>query len=273
MLFANLCRTIKIFKQTAKMAMLANLEYRFNFIIDSCVQPLFSTIVDLALWSSLFQLMKVDQLGGFSKASYLSYMLWASFFSRIAANWMYEMRMIKEVESGAINSVLTRPFTFYEFYCGQFLGYKLLTAFVSFLIPLAVKLFWDLPIFYDRLPMIILLMILNLFFVYTISFCISSLAFFFTRVTSVTVTKNLVLWLISGEIFPLDLFPEFIRSLMIRSPFAAGCYIPVGYLTGRVESAQFYESFISLFFGIIVFLLIGTTFWNIGVKKYSGIGA
>ncbi len=277
MLFANLCKAIKrvirVFVQTAKLAMLSNLEYRFNFILDACVQPIISTSIDIMFWTSLFTLMGKDSFAGYGLKSYLGYLLWATFFSRISSNWMYEFRMIREIESGAINSILTRPFTFYEFYCGQFLGYKFLTAGVSFLIPLCIGFWWDFSIQHERLPFVLIMLVYNLFFIYSMSFLVSSLGFLFTKVNALTYSKNLILFLLSGEMFPLDLFPENVKNILIHLPFAAGCYIPVGYLTGRVSNDLFFSTFLSITIGMIAVMGVAILIWRAGVQRYSGTGA
>jgi ABC-2 type transport system permease protein len=273
MLYANFCRSINILGASAKLAIQSHLEYRLNFFIDACVQPLITAGIELSMWYTIFGYLKSDQLGGFSKDNYLAYMLWASFFSRVASNWYYEFRMVEEIESGSVNSILTRPLTFFEYYCGQFMGYKLLTAIFSFLIPFAFSLLFQFKIIYERLPMAILLMVYYLLFLYVISFLVSSLAFFFTRVASFTVTKNFLLWILSGEIFPLDILPQAIKSTVIALPFASSVYVPVGYLTGRLEYLAVANAFQSVSWGLLIVSLLASVLWLRGVRQYSGTGA
>lgn len=273
MLFANFYRSIKILNASAKLAIQSQLEYRLNFFIDACFQPLITAGIELSMWYTIFGYLKADTLGGFSKDNYLAYMLWASFFARVASNWYYEFRMVEEIESGSVNSILTRPLTYFEYYCGQFMGYKLLTAFFSFLIPLGISLAFDFSISYDRLPLAILLMIYYLLFLYVISFLVSSLAFYFTRVTSFTVTKNFLLWILSGEIFPLDILPDSIKATVMSLPFASSVYVPVGYLSGRLEFALVINAFQSVTVGLIVVTILAVLLWQRGVRAYSGTGA
>ncbi len=65
----------------------------------------------------------------------------------------------------------------------------------------------------------------------SISFLVSCAAFFLNKIHSFTAAKNLALWVISGEIIPLDLMPEPFRTILIALPFSSGVFIPVGYLT------------------------------------------
>ena len=201
------------------------------------------------------------------------YALWSAFFARITISWMYEYLMIDEIDSGRINAILTRPISFYEFYLGQFMGYKLLCASISLAVPFAACLVLSGPSDLSRFPLAFVLVLYYLILVHTMSFAVASLAFFYNRIHSLPAAKNIVLWVLSGELFPLDLVPEPIRSFMLKLPFAAGAYIPVGYITGRFGSELVLQSFASITFGILFFAGAGALLWRSGRKAYSGTGA
>ena len=255
------------------LAIRSQLEYRFNFFMDAVFQPSVTAIIEVSLWWAIFGVSGLSSMNNFSSAHYLAYALWASFFARITANWMYEFRMMEEIASGSVNSILVRPIGFYEFYLGQFMGYKIFCAFTSLVIPIAIFSFISSPSDLSRVPLAALLSFYYLIFVFTLSFCVASLAFYFTRVHSFTVAKNLLIWLFSGELFPLDLVPESIRKIMIALPFASGCYIPVGYITQRFGAELVWQSFISVSIGIVITSGIAVLVWNHGRKIYSGTGA
>ncbi len=266
----NLCKKLT---SAASLAIRTQLEYRFNFFMDAVFQPCVTAIIEVSLWWAIFKLADVTTMNSFGSEYYLAYALWSAFFARISTNWMYEFKMMEEIASGSINSILVRPISFYEFYLGQFMGYKIFCAMASFVIPVIIFLFFDSPTELSRLPLAILLVLYYLIFVYTLSFCVASLAFYFTRVHSFTVAKNLFIWILSGELFPLDLVPGFLRTIMIHSPFAAGVYTPVAYITGRIGMEQIYNSFVSVSVGICIVAALAYAVWNHGRKIYSGTGA
>jgi len=131
----------------------------------------------------------------------------------------------------------------------------------------------DLPIEITRLPMVILLLMVYIFFAHTMSFLMSCFCFFMTRAHSLTVAKNVMLWVLAGEIFPLDLIPEPYAKWVILSPFASGAYIPVGYLTGRLGDQALLTAFGSLGVSLVVIGGLSAFFWRIGVARYVGTGA
>lgn len=257
----------------AKLAIVSNLEYRLNYFVDALVQPTLTTGIEILLWIAVFKGAQSQTIAGFGENSYLSYALWSAFFSRIATSWMYEFRMVEEVSSGSINSIIVRPMSFYEYYLSQLLGYKFITTIVSLVIPIIASLFFDLPTILIRLPLAALLCFYYLILVHTISFIISTMAFHFTKISSITVAKNLFMWILMGELFPLDLLPEPWKSMIIGLPFASGVFIPVAYITGRVGIETIYTGFISVTVGLIILNTFGAYLWKKGIESYVGTGA
>lgn len=237
------------------------------------IQPMISTAIEVTLWYALLKGMGLDSLGGFGREYYLAYALWATFVGRVTTNWMYEFIMLEQIDTGKVNSFLVRPMSFYEFYLSQFMGYKLLAAGFSFLLPIAACLAFKAPMHLERLPAVALLLMFYLVFAHTISFCVACFAFFLNRAYSFTPMKNMLLWVLGGELIPLDLYPEPLRSILIHLPFASGIYIPVGYITGRVDGVLFAQSFISIAAGLAVFGVFAYGLWARGVRSYTGTGA
>jgi ABC-2 type transport system permease protein len=252
---------------------LTNLEYRLNFLTDAVLQPTVTSLIEVTLWFALFAGAGATQINGFGLNAYLSYAIWAAFMARLTSTWMYEFKMVEEIDSGSINSLLTRPFSFFEYYLSQFMGYKSITTVVSLLVPVATCLVFELPVIWSRLIPALLLVMYYLLVVQTISFIFATFAFYLNRTHALTVAKNLGLWLLSGELVPLDLFPEHIKNALTWLPFSNAVYIPVGYLTGRFDSELYYRGWITATYGLIVFGLIAAYSWKRGVSKYAGTGA
>lgn len=76
-----------------------------------------------------------------------------------------------------------------------------------------------------------------------------------------------------GELFPLDLLPEPWKTTIISLPFASGVFVPVAYLTGRIEIDVVYRGFLSVTIGLIVLNLLGLYTWKKGMDSYVGTGA
>ena len=242
-------------------------------MVDVMVQPILTTGIEILLWIAVFKGANSVSIGGFGREYYLSYALWAAFFARITSSWMYEFKMVEEVSSGSINGLIVKPMGFYEYYLSQLMGYKFITTIVSLIVPILAASLFHLPTQFIRIPLAILLSFYYLILVHTISFLVSCAAFHFTKISSFTVAKNLLLWILCGELFPLDLMPEPWRSRLIALPFASGVFIPVGYITGRINVDLVVNSFISVTIALVVLNILGAYFWKKGLDSYVGTGA
>lgn len=255
------------------LAIQNQLEYRLNLAVDLFIQPLLTICVEVALWTVVFKSLPGETLGGFTKDMYLAYAVWATFMGRVSSNWMFEFKMLTEIETGTVNSVLVRPVSFYEYYLSQFLGYKWMTLIFTIWVPFAVCFVFKLPVEISKVPIAMLLVAYYMVFLHTLSFAFASMAFFYNRVGSMTVGKNFLLWILMGELFPLDLVPDPYRAILIKLPSACGVYLPVGFVTGRVSLNDFLFGFVSTTIGILAIGAIAMLVWNKGRRTYSGTGA
>jgi ABC-2 type transport system permease protein len=258
---------------SARLAILSQLEYRLNLAADAAIQPALTALIEVAMWSAIFYGAGRTEIAGFPRESYLAYALWGAFTARITANWMYEFRMIEEIDSGLVNGILVRPVSFYEYYLSQFLGYKLVTSAVSLLVPLTITLLIPGPTQLERCLPAFALVFFYLVLVHTISFTMASFAFFFNRIHSLTVAKNIALWFFTGELFPLDLVPDPYRGWLMNLPFSSAVYVPVGYITGRLGPADLARGFATVAAGLLVMAPIAYWIWSTGRRRYSGTGA
>jgi ABC-2 type transport system permease protein len=229
--------------------------------------------IEVLLWLAIFRTADSGLIGGFNRENYLAYAVWAPFLGRIAISWMYESMMVEEVVSGTINTILSRPLTFFEYYLSQMVGYKLVTTVFSMMVPLLASWYFDLPVHFERLPLVFLLVVYYVFLVHSMSFIVATLGFFLTRVRSFTLLKNLTLLLLGGELVPIDLMPPFLSEVLLKLPFSSGVYIPLAYLTGRAEIGLLWQGFYNVTWALIVCGLISYLMWTKGVKQYTGTGA
>lgn len=230
-------------------------------------------MVEVTIWSAIIGSLGGGTFAGYSRESYVAYALWAAFFARIGANWMYEFRMVEEIDKGTVNSCLARPISFYEFYLSQFMGYKFATTLISLTVPVAVTLALGGPTIHARLPLACSVQLLYLVLVHTISFTVASMGFFLNRVHGFTIAKNVALAMLTGELYPLDLVPEPVRQILLWLPFSNSVYVPVGYLTGRIGVEQVGRGVLSICAGLALTGVIARSVWISGRRRYSGTGA
>lgn len=236
------------------------------------VIPLCYFFVEAVFWTGLIEASGSDLLAGFPARYYIGYFLYL--ILRLGSvNWRFERAMIADINSGAVNALLLRPSSFYEYHMGQLLGQKLITVLVMTPVIVLIAWAWDLPFHAERLPMSILMGICYVILLFSLHFAVAAMAFFFDHVYSLNNTKNMIIWFLTGELMPLDLLPSPIREWVIALPFSCGTYLPAAYLSGRIDTAVFMQGFISLAAGAVFFGLVARFIWKQGLRRYGGTGA
>lgn len=246
--------------------------YPIDLSLAVAIIPLCYFLAEAAFWSGLIAVSGSDLLAGFPARYYIGYFLYLV-LQLGSLNWRFERIMIAEINSGAVNALLLRPGSFYEYHLGQLLGQKLLTAFVMSPIIILIAWGWDLPFHIERLPLVILMGISYVILLFSLHFAVASMAFFYDHVYSLNNTKNMLLWFFTGELMPLDLLPSPIREWVIALPFSAGIYLPASYLSGRIGTNMFMRGFFSLAIGGLLFGLLARFIWKKGLRRYAGTGA
>jgi ABC-2 type transport system permease protein len=236
------------------------------------VVPICTFIVEAAFWTGLIHASGSPLLAGFPLPYYLGYFLWL-ILQLGSLNWRFERIMISEINSGAVNSLLLRPSSFFEYHLGQLLGQKIVVVAMMTPVVLLIAWIWELPFYAERLPAALLMGFLYVILVFSLHFAVASMAFFLDHVYSLNTTKNMILWILTGELMPLDLIPSPVREWVIALPFSCGIYLPAAYVSGRITTDTFMKGFISLAIGGIFFGLLAKCVWRMGLRRYGGTGA
>lgn len=255
-----------------RLGISSRIAYPIDFFMAILILPIAYFLVEAAFWTGLINASGHTLLAGFSASYYIGYFLWMT-LQLGNVNWRFERAMISEINSGAVNALLLRPSSFFEYHLGQLLGQKLLTALLMTPILFLIATFWELPFHAERLPMALLMGFGYVVLLFSFHFAVASMAFFFDHVYSLNNTKNMLIWFLTGELMPLDLLPSPIREWVIALPFSCGIYLPAAYLSGRIDSPTFMRGFISLAAGGIFFGIVARFVWKKGLRCYGGTGA
>lgn len=255
-----------------RLGVSTRIAYPIDFVMAIVVIPLFYFFVEAAFWTGLIKASGKPLLAGFPIAYYLGYFLWFT-LQLGCVNWRFERAMISEINSGAVNAILLRPSSFYEYHLGFLLGQKFITAVVMTPVIFLIAQIWNLPFHLERLPLALLMGFSYVILLFSFHFAVASMAFFFDHVYSLNNTKNMLIWFLTGELMPLDLLPSPIREWVIALPFSCGIYLPAAYLSGRISTDVFMQGFLSLAIGGILFGLLARTIWQRGLRRYGGTGA
>lgn len=112
---------------------------------------------------------------------------------------------------------------------------------------------------------------------FTLNFLIgatlTSVAFWTTRVWSLSEFYWAIVSLMSGQFVPLTLMPPFIQTIAAYLPFQMFKYFPIQLVLGRLSPDEIVRGYVSGVVWLIVSALLFRWVWREGVKKYSAVGA
>ncbi len=177
--------------------------------------------------------------------------------------------------SGEIMNIITKPISFFKLIITKEIVDKLVNIFFS-LIEISLLIFIFQPNFYFQKNIFsLIIMIIFIFLAIILSFfidlIISFLAFWSTETWAPRFIFYIVLSILSGSIFPLDILPSTIYQLLLLTPFPYFVYFPAKLFLTPTNYSIISHLFIVLIWILITFFL-SFIMWKRGIKNYSFYG-
>src|SRR5699024_12350094 len=100
----------------------------------------------------------------------------------------------------------------------------------------------------------------------------STVAFWLLDVSMLFWGINLLTLILSGAIFPLDIFGETISTVLSYFPFSYTVYFPINILTGKLEPSFVITGCLIQIAWIVILFILLKILWKTGLKKYVAVG-
>ena len=249
------------------------LEYRVSFCL-SMLSAVFPIIIQTTMWNYLYTNADAAALFGYEQGEILLYTLLATIVSQLVGTG-FEGEMNGDIKMGGLNKYLIRPVDYRGYRLVCFLGQKIPRVMVvapvmAVIIGLA---YWQgLPVTVERTFAFLLSMGIALLLNFSIYYCIGLLAFWLTDVDKLFGTISIVLTVISGGVFPLDIFGGAIEFLVNILPFGYTTQFPVNIINGRYGWGRIGIGFVFQIGWLFFFICLGNYMWKRGVKRYAAVG-
>jgi ABC-2 type transport system permease protein len=248
-------------------------QYRANLLMY-LLYWLVSPIVYLAVWTTIARTN--GSINGLTANYFTTYYLTLLVVDVITSEVVIHMLAYK-VQDGTLANELLRPV--HPILTGTLinnLAFKTLT--LMGLVPVWLVLYVLFRPDYSAVTWgSALLTIPALILGFAISFllgaAVTCVAFWTTRVYSVSEFYYAITILFSGQFVPLDLMPPFIRAVAQFLPFQLARYFPVQLFLNQLPPQTVAFDFGMGIFWLIVSYLIFRRVWAAGVKRFSAVGA
>jgi ABC-2 type transport system permease protein len=102
---------------------------------------------------------------------------------------------------------------------------------------------------------------------------LTSLAFWTTRVYSITQFFYLVMILFSGQFVPLQLMPPAVQTIARYLPYQMFRYTPIEIILKRMTNQDMLVEYAVSLVWLVIFYFLFRWVWREGVKRFSAVGA
>jgi ABC-2 type transport system permease protein len=266
--------TMEVYKQVFKLGLIKTFQYRVNFYFG-LISVCFPLLIQVFLWKGLYSSAPGGILFGYTFSEMMMYAAFACLLAKIiSATFIYEIN--EDIKNGGLAKYLVRPVNYRLYRFFEYLGEKVCLMLCSILLLLAIYIIgnyaahksFTMVHFIIFLPVVSLATLLN----FSIFYAVAGIGFWMRESSGMLFIISLTGNIISGGIFPLDIFPGIFRAIFKVLPFQYTNYFSVSVLCGTLSARQILAGIILQLLWTIVCSEIGYKVWKAGLKNYTAVG-
>jgi ABC-2 type transport system permease protein len=265
---------LRKYSRTFEMGFQLALEYRINFAI-SLISAAYPIFIQSFLWTAIYRNTSESVVFGYTYRQIIAYTFLASLVSRIVRTG-FEYEIMDDIKSGRFSKFLVQPLGYFPYRLANFFGQKLvsLAMILSILVFMLVGLnaFWDVSLQFSRIVLFLVTLALAMALNFLIFYCISSIAFWIIEIGFLFEGVRIVFILLSGGIFPLEVFGERFVQLMNFLPFKYTVNYPINVLNGKIPGDEVVLGLLMQCIWIAACVFLAKYLWRVGSKRYVAVG-
>ncbi|MBN1563141.1 MAG: ABC-2 family transporter protein [Anaerolineae bacterium] len=262
------------YRRTLEMGLQTALEYRVNFAI-SLIGAIYPIIIQSFLWTAIYDASSETELYGYTYRQIIVYTFLAGLISRLVHTG-FEYDIMDDVKNGKFSNFLVQPIGYFPYRLANFFGQKLpnmiLILIILAVILLGLNTVWGISITLGRIVLFLLTLVLALVLNFIIFYAISAIAFWLVEIGFLFEGIRIVIILLSGGIFPLEVFgPRFVQITNLL-PFKYTVSYPINVLNGRLSVGDIGTGMITQCVWIVLCMLLAAYLWRVGSRRYVAVG-
>jgi ABC-2 type transport system permease protein len=243
--------------------------YRIEFFMEVIGSAAVPALIQWILWYAMYITGGQKEIAGLSYQQMLAYTWMSILFSQVRGG-NHDFALMELIRSGNLSNYLLRPVSPVEFFYIRGVAEKLFVTVICLLIGLGISFFTDLSPM-NMLGAMVLALMGNIIH-YQFGAVLATLAFLWEEAYSILMVKNMIVQILSGELIPLNLFPENLQWVWKITPFYLYVYGPTQYALGRWTHTEFVHALWVASAWIIFFTIAIKVSWKVGIKRYLSLG-
>lgn len=250
----------------AKMKLLVSLTYRFE-VLTTLGTNLILIISSYYLWKTAYK--GIDSVKGVNESQMITYSMISVLLNSIF-NINFEQRLQDRIEKGDMVIDFIRPVNFLLCNLAEDIGETLSSA-LSKLLPLLLFIVTFIHSSLPLSPLAFVLFLISVIFSFIILWLLSAiialLSFWILQLGHLSGIKDGIIFILSGRIIPLWLFPESLQKIINYLPFQYIYQTPLSIYIGKLQFKQALAAMVLQLVWIVLLGLIVCFEWSRAKKQ------
>lgn len=249
--------------------------YRLNFILWR-VRNVFQILLTYFLWSTVFA-SPTTQIFGYDRAKILTYVFGIMIVRALVLS-ARAMDVSSDVAQGDLSNYLLKPMSYFKYWMTRDISSKALNLIFATIEFAALFIILRPPFFFQgnivTLFVFFISIILAILIYFFLLFLISSIPFWAPEIGwgSHFLVTVVIIEALSGSLFPINILPIGLQSIVMATPFPYLIYFPVEVYLGNITGVALVGGLMVAAAWTGVLWLSLNFVWQKGLKVYQAIG-
>jgi len=251
-----------------------SMEYRANFVL-SMLSTVFPVLMQFVIWSAVYRYSDTPTVFNYSYTQMIAYILLAGVVSKLVVAG-FEWEVADDIKNGGLDKFVVKPVDYFLFRFFSFLGqrtphYVLSSAIISAIL-LIMQAASGMELEIKRIMLFLLMLVFSLVINCLLFFIISTLAFLITEVWHTFYIFGVIVSIISGGVFPLDVFGDGVVAVLSFLPFKYTVYDTINVAGGKLGFQHGLGILGIQALWVLFLAAVCNAVWKKGMKKYTATG-
>jgi len=250
------------------------MEYRADAVLG-LVSGCFTIFIQFFLWTAIYGGNDSAVLYGFTYPQMVVYIIMAGILTKVTTT-DFEYEIADDIREGSLNRFLVQPIAYFPYRVFRFMGRKALHMIIIIAVSAIVltSVHFTLGAEFAALNILLAFLVtpLALLLNCVMFYCVSAAAFWLTQAWGVFNGMFVVTMVLSGGIFPLDVFGESAQAVFRLLPFQYIVYFPLNIICGNADGGDILFGIAAQLIWIIIMYILSRLLWRTGMKRYIAAG-